>query len=469
MTKFLSKKKLLTAPVKRQTQWVNNIDPFIPEWWANETLAILEEEMVAAQLVNRDFEKYFNVHGDIVNTRRPSEFIGVRKTKNQNVTTQDATATNVAITLDQWNHVSFTIDDLESVMSMKVLQDQYARPAAVALARMVDQSLLMQYPRFLPNMAGRLNGLTDSTVKGYLIDLRQIMDDNKAYNAGRNLILSSKTEADYLRPEWFTAADRIGDNGTALRQARLGHLLGFETYKDLNVGVVAAGNTKRSFQINNAAGYAVGDTAITVDTGTGEITVGTWVEIEGMPYQVSARTGTAPTTAITLTYGLKRAVLDNAVVSVYTPGAVNNASGYAAGWTQAITVDGFSVAPRVGQLVSFGTDTTNIYGIIQVSGTTSIVLDRALAATIADDATVNIGPPGAYNLAIHKDAITLAVRPLKAVIGGTGALSATRNLNGLSIRVTISYDAVAQKHRWTFDFLTGLQVLDTDLGAVLLG
>ena len=31
----------------------NNIDPFIPELWANESLAILEENMVAASLVHR--------------------------------------------------------------------------------------------------------------------------------------------------------------------------------------------------------------------------------------------------------------------------------------------------------------------------------------------------------------------------------------------------------------------------------
>lgn len=452
--------------------YANNIDPYIPEWWAMETLAILEENMVAASMVNRDFEKYFNKFGDVVNTRRPGEFTAKRKVKGDAVTIQDATADNVPVRLDQWNHVTFTIDDIEETMSMKKLSDEYARPAALALARQVDQVVLGQYPRFLPNVAGQLNGITKDNIKDYVLDLRKIMDDNKAYTEGRNVILTSKTEADMLRPEWFTSADKVGDRGEALRKASLGHKLGFDWWKDINMSNVSVGNTTRTFQVNNSAGYPVGTTALTVDTGTGEITVGTWVSIGGIPYQVSARTGTDPTTAITLTYGLIRAVANDDAITVYTPGAVNQSvsvTGYAQYWSKEIVVDGFSVAPRVGQFVTFGTDTTNRYTIIGVTGTTGITLDRALEAAIADDATVNIGPAGAYNLALHKDAITLAIRGLQPVRNGAGALSTTMSHNGLSMRVTISYDATYQKHMWTFDFLSGIQVLDTDLGAVLVG
>lgn len=457
------------SPIKNRTYFDNQIDPFIPEWWANETLAILEENMIAAALVNRDFEQYFNKYGDIVNTRRPREFVGKRKVKGDPVTTQDAIADNIAITLDQWNHVSFTIDDVEATMSMKTLQDQYARPAAIALARMIDRTVLFQYPRFLPNMAGALNGLTTNNVKDKTLDLRKQLDDNKAYASPRNLILSSKTEADFLRPETFTSAEKVGDFGTALRTASLGEKFGFQFFKDLNIGVVAIGNTKRLFNVNLTAGYPAGTLTILVNTGTGEITPGTWIELGGYPYQVASRVGTAPTTSITLTYGLKAAAANTDVVSVYTPGLVNQVANYAAGYSKEITVDGFTVAPQVGQLVSFGTDLVNVYAIIDVNGLVGITLDRALVTGINDEDAVNIGPPGAFNLCIHPDAITLAIRPLQPVINNAGALSSTVSLNGLSMRVTISYDPVYQKHRWTFDFLTGIQILEKKLGAVLLG
>jgi hypothetical protein len=43
----------------------NNIDALIPELWAQESLAILEENMVAANLVHRDFQPVFAKFGDI--------------------------------------------------------------------------------------------------------------------------------------------------------------------------------------------------------------------------------------------------------------------------------------------------------------------------------------------------------------------------------------------------------------------
>jgi hypothetical protein len=218
-----------------------------------------------------------------------------------------------------------------------------------------------------------------------------------------------------------------------------------------------------------SAGYNVGDTSLLVNTGTGEITPGTWVAIGGIPYQVASRTGTTPTTAIVLSYGLIRAASNADPVTVYTPGAVNNGPGYAVGYNKSITVSGFTVAPRIGQLVSFGSDTTNVYGIIAVSGTTGITLDRSLDAAISNADTVNIGPAGAYNLALNKDAITLAIRGLEPVRAGAGAISTTVNDGKMSMRVTISYDPVYQRHRWTFDFLAGIQLLDKHLGAVLLG
>ena len=447
----------------------NQIDPMIPEWWAQETLAILYEEMFMGTMVNRDYESYFNKFGDTVNTRRPRELEAIRKAKGDAVTTQDIIADNVQIKLDQWVHTSIIIDDLDEVMSMKDLSRMYAQPAAKALARYVDRIVLGQYPRFLGNSAGYLNGITSSNAKDVLLDLRKLMNDNKAYESGRNVVLSNATETDLLRPEWFVSADKRGDT-EGLRNAIIGHKFGFDFMRSNNMATVATGNTTRTFQINNASGYAKGATAITVDTGSGEITVGTWVEIAGAPYRVTARTGTAPTTAITLASGLKAAVADNVAITVYTPGAVNNGSGYAAGWTKEITVDGFTVAPQVGQFVTFGSVATP-YTIIKVTGTTGITLDRALASALADNDAVNIGPAGSYNLTLNRDAITLAIRPLEPVRDGAGALSYTAQDpgNGLTVRVTISYDPVYQKHRWTWDFLAGIEVLDTNLGAVLLG
>jgi hypothetical protein len=195
-----------------------------------------------------------------------------------------------------------------------------------------------------------------------------------------------------------------------------------------------------------------------------------------IPYRVTAHTETlSATTEIVISPALRDDVLNNAVVTAYTPGAVNQgstsvdwgATGYPAGYAKAIAIDGFTVSPQVGQLIAFGT-ATDVYSIIKAS-TTSITLDRPLAAGIANDAVASIGPKGEYNFAFHRNALALVVRPLAQTPPGVGARSSVISAGGLSIRATLSYDSVKQGMRVTLDMLCGLAVLDTGLGAVMVG
>ncbi len=209
-----------------------------------------------------------------------------------------------------------------------------------------------------------------------------------------------------------------------------------------------------------------------VDGITGIIATGTWLKVAGddRPNQVTAHTESLGNTiGITLRYPLGAAVVNDAVITFLTPGAVNFGAGYAAGYTKFITIDGFTVAPKAGQIVSFGASgTAAIYTVIEAT-TTTLLLDRALEASIADDAPVNIGPSGQYNWAFHRDAVTLVVRPLNTPRSGVGAASAVVNAGGLSMRATITYNGSAQGHLVTLDMLFGIKVLDQNLGAVLLG
>jgi hypothetical protein len=93
--------------------YANDNDAFIPEIWAQEGLVILEENMVAANLVHRDFEDEIKNFGDVVNTRRPGNFKIARKIDGDTLVPQNANATNVQVPLDQWFTMPFTIRDGE--------------------------------------------------------------------------------------------------------------------------------------------------------------------------------------------------------------------------------------------------------------------------------------------------------------------------------------------------------------------
>ena len=448
--------------------YANNVDVFIPELWANESLAILVENMVAGNLVFRDFENVLARYGDTVHVARPHELQAQRKDVTDNVVIQDVSAADVPITLNQHIHTSFLIRDGEESKSFKSLVDEFLRPAIIAQARFIDQIVLGQYVQFLANSAGAAFGITSANAKGFILALRQIFNQNRCPVAGRNLVLNSVTETTLLNLDIFTQAQMVGDFGEALRNATLGRKLGWDFWMDQNMPVVPTGMTLMAGGKMGAVA-AAGATVLTVTGFTGAVATGQWVTIgtEGLPHTITAHTETlGNTTSITISPPLQAAVAVNDAVNVPISGAINNTGGYPAGWTKEITISGFTVAPTVGQIVSLGGVN---YTIVAVDGLVGVTLDRPLDAAVANSLPVNLGPAANYNFAFHRNAIALVVRPLALPRPGTGAVAAVANWNNLSMRVVITYQGLNQGHLVTCDMLAGIAVLDTRLGGVLIG
>ena len=450
--------------------YANDVDAFIPEFWAQEGLALLEENLIAANLVHRDFENVLQQYGDTVNIRKPGTLTADRKTDCEDIVTQDVSASNVQVVLNQHVYTSFLICDGQESMSDTDLIEEFLRPAILAQARFVDHMVLGQYVQFMEDSStGELNGLDETNAKNYLLDLRKLLNDKLIPFDSRLGILNTTTETDLLKLPEFTSAEKVGDAGTALREASLGRKFGIDLWTAQNMASIRGTNTHTTGAINNAAGYPAGTTVVTVDGFTAAIANGSWVMVDGLPNRVVSTVGGATPTSITLATGLSRDVADNAPVISMTPAAVNFVGGYPAGYMKSIVIDTTTVAPQVGQAISFGTDPNNpVYSVLKAT-TTSMLLDRPLEESIADNEAVNIGPYGNFNFFFTRNAIALVVRPLALPKQGTGALGSVINANGLSLRAVISYDAKKQGHMVTLDFLAGIKVLDDTLGAVLLG
>jgi len=457
--------------------YANSLDAYVPELWANESLAILLENMVASNLVHRDFEDEVAAFGDVVNTRRPGEFSAKRKTANDDITLQDATATNVQVPLDQHFHTSFIIRDEEWSKSFKDLVVEYVQPAMQSIARAVDQVVLGQVHKFLANKAGKLDGITSTDAVDYILDLREDLNRNKAYVDGRRLIVTPTTETVFLKDERLLSAEKVGDDGTALREASLGRKLGFDIFMCQNMNYISTLNADiASGTVTNAnAAGATGSKAVTL-TGYNAV-VGEFATVVGdqQPQIISARTlSMADTTAITFVDAYKYATLAGAVLTVYKSCLVNGTK--AAGYAKDISVDGHTAnkGPQVGQLIAFGTGASrHTYTVIQTtinsSTDTSVWLDRPLAAAITDGDSVFPGPAGSFNFAFHRNALALVTRPLVTPPQEFGARSGVVSDDGMAIRATMQYNSTKQGLVVTLDLLCGVKELDTDLGAVLLG
>lgn len=450
--------------------YANDNDAYVPELWAQESLMVLEENMVIGQLVHRDFSNQIASYGDVVNTRKPGEFSAKRKGAFDDVTTQDATAVNVAVPLDQLIHVSFLLYDAEQSKSFKELAAEYVVPAMQAQARFIDQVLLGQYPQFLANGYGIVGGLSSSTAKDYILGARNVMNINKAYESGRAMFWTPDSETELLKLDTFHEADKVGDNGTALRTASLGMKFNWNNFMAQNTPSVGTPDIAATGAINNGSGYARGTVTMTIDNFSAAIPNNSWLSIGGNVCRVVSTVGGATPTSVTVAApGLYMPVINDAVITRVGLGAVNTGTTYAAGYSKEITYDTSVIPLQPGQIVTFGTDPTSpVYTIIQATSTT-ILLDRPLESSLANDVAINPGPAGDYNFGFHRNALALVIRPLAAPAAGIGVNSSVVSYNGLSMRATLTYDGVAQATRVTLDMLAGVKVLDEALGVVLFG
>ena len=466
------------AAVSRLVARANDNDALIPEIWAPEALMTLMSNTVMASLVYRDFSADLANYGDVVNTSRPSDFSGKRKTDSDNVTQQDAISTNIRVPLDQWFHVTFVINDGEMSKALPDLLERYMEPAARELAEKIDQILAGQAAQLLANQVGEPGGADELTVDGYILDADEKLNDNKCPRAGRNLVMSSRFNRAALSSELVVEADKRGDEGTALREANVGRIYGFDSYMDQNVENVAAVDADSAAGVPDST-IAEGATAVpsTVTFSAGNTIAGCYVSIEGSEYghRASNIVDSTGDCDITLESGVTAEIPVSAEVVVYNACNVNLAAGYAAGYAKEINVDGYTAgkAPQKGQIVSFGTGgSTHTYTVIDVTDNGSdadILLDRPLDAALVDDDACFPGHKGSKNLAFHRDAIALVSRPLSTSGNGRGASMAVASFDNLSMRVTMQYDSEAQGMRVTMDMLCGVAVLDDRLGCVVNG
>lgn len=442
--------------------YANDLDAFVPEVWAQESLMILEANMVAANLVHRDFENEIAQYGDVVNTRRPAAFTGKRKVDTDDVTVQDASATNVPVKLNQHLHTSFLVRDGEESKGFKNLVTEYLQPALTSIAQMIDEIVMCQAYEFMAYNAGKLG---TAIGKSTVIDAREVLNANKVPTAGRNFIVGPNSEGDLLNVGDFTQASLVGDDGTAVKEGSLGRKFGFDFFMCQNTPSVPVGNTIVIVNSVNGA-HAAGSTTIAITSGGTAFVPGQWVTIAGdnTPQFVLTQTGNGTPSQITIAPGLQYAVAGSAVVTQYTGGAVG-AGTYLAGWGKDIVHN--ITMPKVGQLVSFGTTVDARYGALSTPSATAILLNRPLDTTIATGNFMGIGPAGDFNFAFHKNAISLVTRPLAIPMKGTGALASVANYNGLSVRVTITYNGTSQGHLVTVDLLCGVKTLDTRLGCIV--
>jgi len=226
---------------------------------ARQALLVLENELVMANLVHRDYSKEFQKVGSTVLIRKPASFTSTVVSDTVNMAT--ATESSVAVVLDKHLDITVEVTSQELTLDIVDFSEQILRPMMRAHAQAIDKYLCNEYVNVAAHYA-----VSDTPAISDITGVRAVMNVLKVPLTERRCVLHPMTEADYLHLDAFLHAEKRGDT-RAIKEASMGRVLGFDFYMDQNIaehttGGLSGGGTA-TIQLKGAA--TAGATAITVD------------------------------------------------------------------------------------------------------------------------------------------------------------------------------------------------------------
>lgn len=212
-----------------------------PDIIAREALMVLRNNAVMANLVHRDYSSEFvSGVGDTITIRKPAKFDA--KEFAGSITVQDATENSVSVKMDKHLDVSFAVTSKELTMDIEDFSKQLLVPAMQAFQDKIDGYLLGLSSEITNKHAPSGNAKDD------VIEVRKFLTSAAAPLTDRRYVYGTDTEAALLKTDLFISAEKVGDEGTALREASLGRKFGMDFYVDQNAD--AAGLKSMAFHKN---------------------------------------------------------------------------------------------------------------------------------------------------------------------------------------------------------------------------
>jgi len=245
-----------------------------PSIITKETLVILQNNLVAAGKVNRQFENKFVKIGSTLTIRKPNRFQAV---KGDALVIQNIVEPATSITINTNAQVAFQFSAEELTLTVEEFSERYLKPAAETIANQIDYDVMTNYQNIY-NEVGT-PGTTPASFAA-LAAVGQRMDTFAVPQSGRVLILD---EGAY----WSMATALIGYYVKSVSEPAfkgfLASIANFEIYMDQNVQAQTVGNWGGTPLVNGAG--QTGSTLVTngwTTSITGLLNVGDVFTIAGV-------------------------------------------------------------------------------------------------------------------------------------------------------------------------------------------
>ena len=227
---------------------------FIPEIWSDEVIAAYQKSLVLANLVKKI--SMTGKKGDTLHIPKPVRGDAHAKAENTAVTVQNATESEVQVTINKHFEYSRLIEDITETQALASLRQFYTGDAGYALAKQVDSSLFELGKSFGDNGGDYVGtgsyyidastGLTayaaDTvaaadvfTDEGFR-DLIQKMDDADVPMDNRCLVVPPSVRNEIMGLTRYSSSDFV--DGRVVNNGQIGNIYGIDIFVSSNCPII---------------------------------------------------------------------------------------------------------------------------------------------------------------------------------------------------------------------------------------
>jgi hypothetical protein len=282
-----------------------------PSVIAKEAVMALENNLVMANLVHRDFATEFQKVGATVTVRKPATFTATAFSTT--VAAHNITESSVQVVLDKHYDITAEITSQQLSLDIADFSQQVLQPMMREHAQKVDANILSTV---YSSIAGH-TAVSSTPTLGDLANLMVQLDIQKVPVTERRAVLHPITYAKYAVLDPIANADKHGTPLT-IKEYSIGRLLGADWYMDQNVPTWTSGIIDTAGALSGNA--SSGATAATVNalTDTQTVAAGDVFKIAGSDRGYLVLTGGAVssnTVQITFSPPLDTSITTGAVVT----------------------------------------------------------------------------------------------------------------------------------------------------------
>ncbi|HEY4037819.1 MAG TPA: P22 phage major capsid protein family protein [Burkholderiaceae bacterium] len=214
-----------------------------PQLISKESLVIVENNLVAAAKVNRQFENQFVKIGSSLTIRKPNKFI---VTSGPALSIQSINEPSVTISISNQQHVDFQFSSQDLTLTIEEFSERYLKPAMAELANALDYGVITNFQNIF-NEVGTPGSVASSFQS--LANVGQRMDEGGVPQDGRVLILNPAAYWSLANGLTTLFVQSVAEPALKGFLANIGN---FEIYLDQNVQAQTVGAYAGSGVVNGA-------------------------------------------------------------------------------------------------------------------------------------------------------------------------------------------------------------------------